>query len=100
MPEIRSQLETFSNTFDIVINEDRFAEAASGITSYSGKQCNLGSLWWKYIGLSLRTKKASLIIGGDLEPEKLLMISRGASFGSKVFAVGQLGLKLWIGKNS
>jgi hypothetical protein len=37
MPEIRSQLETFANTFDIVINEDRFAEAASGITSYSGK---------------------------------------------------------------
>ena len=73
---------------DTVITEDRFSSQASGITSYCNKESILGILWWKYIGMSLRSRGAHLVIGGKFCGDKLLIISRALGFAQKVYLTG------------
>ena len=49
--------------------------------------------------MGLRSRGAHLVIGGCLTPEKLLTIARTLYFASKVYLVGEIGLKFWLSKN-
>ena len=99
MPEIRRELDRFAPALDVIVREDRFSNQVSGITSYSGVECILGLLWWKYVGISLRAVDCHMLLGGSLNPQKILLMSRILSYSKSLSLTGEVGLKFWMVKN-
>lgn len=84
---------------DVVVTEDRFLQSNSGISMYLNKEVILGALWWKYVGLSMRASGATIVLGGDFDPEKYILIQRLSHFSSKIVLSGKCGLKFFLIKN-
>lgn len=102
MPQIRSQLDLIIPSIDVIVREDRFSNSptASGISSYSRIDGILGLLWWKYIGIGLRSQNGIIALGGKLTGEKNLLIFKMMLYAQKVFLTGEIGLKYWMVKNN
>ena len=70
MSQIRSQLDQITPSIDVIVREDRFSNSASasGLSTYSRVDSILGLLWWKYIGVGLRTQNSTIVLSGPLTP--------------------------------
>jgi hypothetical protein len=82
------------------VTEDRFSNQISGFTAYINREVILGSLWWKYIGLSMRVQNANIVFGEDFTPENYILLSQLAKNCSKIYLSGLSGLKFYLARNN
>lgn len=78
-----------------MITEER-SGFMSGLTTYTKCDKILGTYNWKYLAMALRTKEATLVMGGDFNPKRLISISRAINFAYKIYLTGNIGLKFFI----
>jgi hypothetical protein len=56
----------------------------------------LGTLWWKYVGLSIRVKNSTIIFGDDFNSNNFILLERLINTSSKIYLVGPAGLKFYM----
>jgi hypothetical protein len=60
----------------------------------------LGTLWWKYIGISMRIQNANIVFGEDFTPESYILLSQLVKNCSKIYLTGLSGLKFYLTKHN
>jgi len=60
----------------------------------------MGTLWWRYVGLSMRVVDATVIFGGDFNAESFMLLSRLVKVVREIHLVGKVGVKFYLARNN
>lgn len=94
--QIKRDLNRWLGQVDVVVDEDREITKPSGISTYANKEVVLGNTWWNYVGLTTRIPDQTVILGGDFNPQSLLLLQRLIQYTKKVYLTGLIGVKFSI----
>lgn len=76
---------------DIYVDDSK-GEEFSGVSMFMEKETVLGIQNWNNISVCLKAQGATLVIGGDLTPEKIGLVERAMWYAREILLVGGIGI--------
>lgn len=56
----------------------------------------MGTLWWRYAGLSTRVIDSTIILTDDFNPDNNLLLHRLITAAKEIYLTGPIGVKFYL----